>query len=194
MPKDEKWNYTDGDATRKSVYLPNKIWEQVDTFKDKKGIRSTNKAFHDMINEHTTECENNHSVNDSLLPCICPRFNFENIPQPPAITGHSGFCTVPAGMSYATINTGNRENPQPTQEPFLYLHNIGNTSAKEVRLGIYDNHGKKLDEINRFALAVNESHRTRVNLNYTKAGRIKGTYQDVTGKTHPLDTDFHYPM
>lgn len=62
-----------------------------------------------------------------------------------------------------------------------------------MHLKIFDNHGKKLDDIDRFALSVGEWHKTRVDLSKTKSGKIKGTYEDVMSKKRTLDTVFHYP-
>ncbi|HJU13268.1 MAG TPA: hypothetical protein VJ792_02290 [Candidatus Nitrosotalea sp.] len=195
MPKKEKWDYVGDDASRSSIYLSDKTWDQIDHYKEQNGIRSRNMAVNNIITEHLAEDEKNESVNNLSLPCICPRSNFENPLQPSPVTEYLGFCTGPDDVSYANDNnTKNNVNPPPIEVPFLYLHNIGITSAKEVHLKIYDNYGKKLDDVDRFALSVDESHRTRVNLDKTNAGRIKGTYQDVTGKSRELDTSFHYPL
>ncbi len=53
--------------------------------------------------------------------------------------------------------------------------------------------GKKLDSIDRYAFAVGEYHRTMVNLAVTDAVRIKGSYEDMSGKKHDTDRPFHYP-
>ena len=190
MPKKEKWDYVDGDATRKSVYLSDKTWEKVEQYKNENGIRSNNMAFNEIITEHLAERgENNSEMN---LPSLYPRFHIENPNNPPPFIEQSALCTVTDYTYSTSYNGGNIPNPPPVV-PILYLQNIGTTSAKEVHLKIYDNYGRKLDDVDRFALSVCEWHRTKVNLEETKAGKIKGTYQDVTGKTHSMDIVFHYP-
>ncbi len=193
MSKKGDWNYVDGDASRLSVYLPKKTLNQINQYKEKKKIRSRNMAVNDIIAQGL---ENNDygSAIEISLPRIHPRYLFEDsYPKPPLFVNTSAFCTTVMGIDYTNGYSGNNSTSTVQPVPVLYLQNIGRTSAKEIHLEIYDTRGKKLDSIDRYAFAVGEYHRTMVNLAVTNTVRIKGSYEDMTGKKHDTDRTFHYP-
>jgi len=71
----------------------------------------------------------------------------------------------------------------------LVIANVGTGSAIDVRIKLFDNAtGDELDPFSRFALGGGESRTTRASFELYSQIRIEGTFSDVSGEQHEIQT------